>query len=311
MNATPKIAVLLSTYNGEAFLDIQLQSIVEQTYTNHVIVARDDGSRDGTLALLREWQRQHPERLYLIADCPDNLGARGSFAWLVDYVLAHKAELGLERAYLMFCDQDDRWFPQKMAVEVEAMLAAEDAGGDALPVLVHSDLRVVTEAEGLIAESFVRYQGLEIERNRFPNMVISNLVTGCTVLINEPLAHKAMPVPDDAIMHDWWLALVAAAFGRVVFLDQPLVHYRQHGSNTIGAKEFARARLAEPGFWQRVLARQPNVHLREVATQAVCFRRRYQCDLSPGDRIALRVCAAMAVRAGMVQRLFYRLARRF
>ncbi|MEX2469608.1 MAG: glycosyltransferase, partial [Pseudohongiellaceae bacterium] len=216
MNATPKIAVLLSTYNGEAFLDIQLQSIVEQTYTNHVIVARDDGSRDGTLALLREWQRQHPERLYLIADCPDNLGARGSFAWLVDYVLAHKAELELDRAYLMFCDQDDRWFPQKMAVEVEAMLAAEDAGGDDLPVLVHSDLRVVTEEEGLIAESFVRYQGLEIARNRFPNMVISNLVTGCTVLINEPLAHKAMPVPDDAIMHDWWLALVAAAFGRVV-----------------------------------------------------------------------------------------------
>ena len=310
MSATPRVAVLLSTYNGEAFLDVQLQSILEQTYTNWVIVARDDGSTDGTVALLERWRQQYPERLHLAAECSDNLGAAGSFAWLTDYALAHKAELGLQRAYLMFCDQDDRWFAQKLAVEVEAMLQAESAIGEGLPVLVHSDLRVVTEEEALIAESFVRYQGLEIERNRFPNMVISNLVTGCTALINEPLARRAMPIPDAAIMHDWWLALVAAAFGRVVFIDQALVHYRQHGRNTIGAKEFARARLSEPGFWQRVFARRPNAHLQEVAVQARGFLERYGDSLTRADRRALRLSSAMASRSATVQRLFYRLARR-
>ena len=75
-----------------------------------------------------------------------------------------------------------------------------------LRLLVHSDLKVVDESKKVIAESFVEYQGLEIKRNKFPNIVISNLVTGCTALFNEELAQIALPIPDNAIMHDWWLA---------------------------------------------------------------------------------------------------------
>jgi len=266
---------------------------------------------DGTRERLEQWRQRYPERLHLTNECSDNLGACGSFAWLTDYAIAHKGELGLERAYLMFCDQDDRWFPDKMAIEVEVMLRLESAVGEYRPVLVHSDLRVVTEQEDSIAESFVRYQGLEIERNRFANLVFSNLVTGCTALINEALALRARPVPEDAIMHDWWLALVASAFGHVGFIDQPLVHYRQHGRNTIGAKQFVRHEPASLGFWQRLVRSRPNGHLQEVARQAACFRRRFGAELTTRDNSLLRLAGGMKTRLGPLQRLLFRIARRF
>jgi hypothetical protein len=157
----------------------------------------------------------------------------------------------------------------------------------------------------------ISYQGLEIERNSFPNLVISNLVTGCTALINEPLAEKALPIPEKAIMHDWWLALVATAFGKLVYLDIPLVHYRQHGNNTIGAKEFTKVSVVSMSLWSRMLAPKPSEHLIEVSIQAAEFNRRYGSQLSGRERLSLRLCIGMGIKIGIVQRLMYRLARRF
>jgi hypothetical protein len=157
----------------------------------------------------------------------------------------------------------------------------------------------------------INYQGLEIERNNFSNLVISNLVTGCTALINESLAEKALPIPESAIMHDWWLALVAAAFGKLVYLDIPLVRYRQHGSNTIGAKEFTKVSVVSMSLCRRILERKPNEHLIEVSIQAAEFHRRYGSQLSGLKRLSLRLCIGMGIKIGIVQRLMYRLARRF
>lgn len=311
MNAETRIAVLLSTYNGAKFLREQIDSLLAQTHSNFLLVVRDDGSSDGSYALLTEYAEQQPERLHLLPDDDDNYGASGGFAFLVNYVLENKAALGLESAYMMFCDQDDTWYPNKIETQLGAMLAAEESAGEGVPVLIHSDLEVVSEQNTAIAKSLIRYQGLEIERNRFPNLVISNLVTGCTALINESLAEKALPIPTNAIMHDWWMALVATAFGRLVFLDTPLVHYRQHGNNTIGAKEFTKVSVTNVSLWRRLLVRKPNDHLMEVAVQAAAFRKRYGAELSTRQRWSLRICAGMGIRIGLVQRLMYRLARRF
>lgn len=311
MNAETRIAVLLSTYNGAKFLREQIDSLLAQTHSNFLLVVRDDGSSDGSYALLTEYAEQQPERLHLLPEDDDNYGASGGFAFLVNYVLENKAALGLESAYMMFCDQDDTWYPNKIETQLDAMLAAEESAGEGVPVLIHSDLEVVSEQNTAIAKSLIRYQGLEIERNRFPNLVISNLVTGCTALINESLAEKALPIPTNAIMHDWWMALVATAFGRLVFLDTPLVHYRQHGNNTIGAKEFTKVSVTNVSLWRRLLVRKPNDHLMEVAVQAAAFRKRYGAELSTRQRWSLRICAGMGIRIGLVQRLMYRLARRF
>ncbi len=312
--ATPKLAILLSTYNGSRFVVEQLDSIINQTYQNFVIVIRDDGSSDDTVAILTNYHGRHPDKLHLVSEQVGNLGASGSFAWLVDYALRHKTVLGLESAYMMFCDQDDSWYEDKVATEMTAMLKAEQtANTDALPspVLIHSDLQVVNADKQVLGESLIRYQGLEITRNRFPNLVISNLITGCTALINEPLARKALPVPDDAIMHDWWLGLVASAFGKVEFIDQPLVHYRQHGNNTIGAKEQIVEEVTDLSLWRRVLTPAVNTHLFEVATQARCFKQQFGNQLSLRQRLGLTFAACMRVRVGLLQRFFYRVARQF
>jgi glycosyltransferase involved in cell wall biosynthesis len=311
MRTPTKIAVLLSTYNGEKFLGEQLDSLLVQSHKNFILVVRDDDSRDRTVSILESYAGDHPERIHLLSRDGVNMGASAGFAFLVDYVLKNKELLGLKSTYMMFCDQDDKWFPEKIEKLLAAMLATEADNDSTLPIIVHSDLEVVSEQNTVIATSFVSYQGLEIERNSFPNLVISNLVTGCTALINEPLAEKALPIPEKAIMHDWWLALVATAFGKLVYLDIPLVHYRQHGNNTIGAKEFTKVSVVSMSLWSRMLARKPSEHLIEVSIQAAEFNRRYGSQLSGRERLSLRLCIGMGIKIGIVQRLMYRLARRF
>ncbi|MEX0963227.1 MAG: glycosyltransferase family 2 protein [Pseudohongiellaceae bacterium] len=311
MNEQIKIAVLLSTYNGEKFLAEQLESLFAQSHSNFVLVVRDDGSVDKTVSILESFARQRPEQIHLLPRDGENKGASRGFAFLVEYALSNKAALELQPAYMMFCDQDDIWFPEKIEKQLAAMLATEAQFESETLILVHSDLEVVSEQNTVIAKSLIRYQGLEIGRNRFPNLIISNLVTGCTALINESLAQKALPIPDNAIMHDWWLALVATGFGKLVYLDTALVHYRQHANNTIGAKQFTSLSAVNFSLWRRLIARKPNAHLIEVATQAAEFRRRYGAGLSPRQRLSLRICSGMAIKIGVVQRLMYRLARRF
>jgi hypothetical protein len=201
-----------------------------------------------------------------------------------------------------------------MTKQVNAMLATEAEEGSEQrgkkPILVHSDLQVVDESLRLIAESMARYQGLETSRNSFANLLISNLVTGCTALINEALARKALPIADDAIMHDWWLALVASCFGKIVYLDTPLVQYRQHGSNTIGAKEQIAYRMKTMSYWRKVLDLTANQHLSEVALQARAFRDQYSQEIDRSQRRALNYSSKLAIRNGFIQRLIFRAIRK-
>lgn len=306
---SPKIAILLSVYNGEAYLSEQLDSLLSQSYQNFVVVIRDDSSTDNSYRLISKYAENAPSKFHVLAPDKENKGASGGFAFLMEYVLQNKACLGLDKAYLMFCDQDDVWHDTKVQIQIETMLTAEKRFNCLdRPILIHSDLQVVAADLTLIAASFISYQGLEIERNRFPNLVISNLVTGCTALINEPLAVKALPIPTNAIMHDWWLAVVAAAFGKIVFLDQALLHYRQHGNNTIGASKYEPQKIS---LLQRIFSRKPNPHLIEVGRQAKEFRSQFGKELSARDNLLLLLCSSMRAPLGIIQRIFYRLARRF
>ena len=264
----PAVAVLLSTYNGEKYLSEQLDSLLQQSWRNFSIVVRDDGSEDGTLAILQHYLSRHANKLHQVpaaaesttAGC-NNLGASAAFGMLMQYVLANKSRLGLSSAYMMLCDQDDVWIADKIERQMQLMLHKEAATGTRnganKPLLIHSDLRVVDADRQLIADSLVRFQGLEMQRKRFCDLIISNLVTGCTALLNEALATRALPIASQAIMHDWWLAMVAAAFGELVFIDEPLVDYRQHGHNTSGARQHQRASLRRLDGWQRLFSLPP------------------------------------------------------
>ncbi len=306
----PLFAILLSTYNGEKYLPAQLDSLFQQTVQDFILVARDDGSSDDTNTILQDYAQRFPEKVHLVSGNDANLGACNSFAVLMEYVLANKTELGLQQAYMMFCDQDDLWRNDKLETQWQAMTQREqEAPGE--PVLVHSDLAVVSEDGKTIAESMARYQGLETERNRFHHVVLSNLVTGCTAFINEELVRRALPVAKGAMMHDWWLAMVATAFGSVCFMEQALVKYRQHGDNVIGAREKLPDGLRNASFWKRVVQPKANPHLRDVAKQAGIFRRWFADQLSFNQRMSLVGASCLSIRIGVVQRLIFKLLRKF
>ena len=219
-----KINVLLSTYNGNGYLKQQLASLQNQTYKNFNIIARDDGSIDNSLGILNS------SNIEVIVS-NKNLGSSNSFSALLEYSLKSDSE------YFMFCDQDDVWKEEKIEKTLIKMKELESKFGD-IPLLVHTDLEVVDEDLRTIDKSFWHFEQINPNMNAFNRLLMQNTITGCTLMINKKLAQLAMPIPSDAIMHDWWLGLVASKFGKIGFVDEPLIKYRQHGANSIGAKGF-------------------------------------------------------------------------
>jgi rhamnosyltransferase len=225
-------AVVLSAYDGAAHVEAQVQSIVEQTARGWRLYVRDDSSRDDTYHRLEGLAAREP-RMELLPPDGLNLGPAASFGLL----LQHALDRG-ER-YVFLSDQDDVWLPDKCERMMAAMRAHEEETGADMPLLVHTDLRVVDDSLQTLQESFTRYLRIDAaEEQRARRLLFGNSVTGCATLVNAALLRCALPMPQVA-MHDWWLGLCAGAFGRVEFLDAPAVLYRQHGRNVVGARGLA------------------------------------------------------------------------
>ncbi len=256
------IEILLATYNGERFLQEQLDSIFSQSAQNFHLLIRDDGSTDRTLDIIHTAIKQYPEKITLLSD-RSHLGAIKSFSELM---CASKAP------YVMFADQDDVWLKDKILVTFEKIRQMEEVFGRHQPLLVHTDLKVVDEDLSEISPSYWSYSHLKPREGTHLNrLVVQNEITGCTVMLNRPLIDLACPIFPDCVMHDWWLGLVAAAFGHIGFINKPLILYRQHGKNTLGAKKFGLALIRDRSQIQE--KKQLQVHE---------FHRRYETILSKG-----------------------------
>lgn len=226
-----KIDILLATYNGVRYLPEQIASIEAQTERRYRVLVRDDGSTDETPALLRAWRDRDPERVVILDTGTPSGGAAGNFARLM---AASDAD------YMLFCDQDDIWAPEKLARTLAALRAAEAGIGRGKPVLAFCDLALVDADGNPIHPSFRRYQGLDVAGGTaFRRLLLENIVTGCAAGINAAARQLAGGVPAGAIMHDWWLALVCAGLGRVVAIPETLISYRQHGGNVVGARRWS------------------------------------------------------------------------
>lgn len=223
------IDILLATYNGEFFIEEQLKSLFEQSYQNFKILVRDDGSKDRTLEIVRQYQKYYPGRIEIIVDDDRGLGPSGNFGRLLQYSTA---------PYIMFCDQDDVWLENKIERTLAEMKKVEAKSEKDFPILIHSDLIVVNKDLNIIKESMSKSQKLYAHQNEFHQLLIQNNITGCTMMINKPLLKYAFPIPQEAIMHDWWLGIIASAYGKVQYIDEGLILYRQHGSNDVGAQIF-------------------------------------------------------------------------
>ncbi len=301
-----KVAVLLPTFNGSNFLAQQLDSLFAQSHRNFVIVTRDDESSDETPNILHSYRDRFPAQIISVQDNMGNLGASGNVSLLMQHIIDHAAELELQDALLMLCDQDDIWESDKIDMELAAMQKLESQYPN-LPLLVHSDLTVVGEDGSLIAPSFLAYQGLDASRNDLRNIIFSNTVTGCTALFNQQLAKKALPIPSQAMMHDWWLALVAAGFGHVEFIPRSLVRYRQHSQNTLGASEFIPRKVFSRTTLKQLFRQNTDELLQAVAGQAEEFSRRYGTQIPLMDRVRLRLAGWLCTDSYFIQRILFRL----
>lgn len=226
MMSSPSVGILLSTYNGEKYLPQLITSILKQTYTNWRLYIRDDGSSDNTVNIIKDFVSKDSRVEFFNCDKIENLGVVHSFFNLLEDVDAD---------FYMFSDQDDYWLPDKVEKTVDRMLSLEYKK---IPICVYTNLKVVDKDlqgnELLLSKA---WQG-------FQELLFTNNVYGCTMMINQrvkDLVKFSQLNYENIFMHDWWLTLIAAAFGKVSYINEPTILYRQHGDNQVGAanKSFA------------------------------------------------------------------------
>lgn len=226
-NGNIDVAILMATYNGEKYIREQIHSIQQQSHTNWRLYVQDDLSTDNTLSIVRELAA-NDKRICIL---PNNqkYGAMQNFAHLMESV---------EAKYYFFADQDDVWLPDKISKTLQVMLAKEKENAD-IPIIVHTDLKVVDVHLNEISPSL--WHMLRISPNllrTFDSLAAHCLLTGCAMAFNRKLRDISIPFPDEAIMHDTWLGLMTYKNGGIICeINQPTMLYRQHESNTLGAKD--------------------------------------------------------------------------
>ena len=272
------IHIVCSMYNGERYLEEFVKSVQAQTVSNWMLWVRDDGSQDHSASLIRRFA-DADQRVQLFEVPGANLGVVASFNRVLQQV-------PLDARYIMFADQDDVWLPQKIEYTLSAMLLGEEHSSG--PLLVHTDMLVVNASLAPIAESFWEFAHINPENTDLQHLLIRNVVTGATLMINRALREQVGEIPATAAMHDWWIACVAAAFGNLIAVTTPTMLYRQHALNTIGASQpgSSAALVRLPGAMARAVRKTGRVRadIFAAAQQAEAFLARFGAELTPADR---------------------------
>lgn len=223
-----KIAILLATYNGEKYISEQIESLLNQSFKDFNIFIHDDGSSDKTIEIIESFIKENPTKIFWVHGKPTG-GPKQNFFYLLSNV---------EAEYYMFCDQDDYWKKDKIQITLDFMKNTQ-LKEKKLPILVFSDLEVVDSSLNIKMGSMNKIQKLNPDKVLVKDLLCQNNITGCTIMINFDLRQLSLKVKDYSkiIMHDWWIALVASRYGKIVYCNQKLILYRQHPNNNIGAKK--------------------------------------------------------------------------
>jgi len=277
-----QVAVLLSTHDGAPFLAAQLRSLLAQTHCHWRLYWRDDGSSDSTRRLMAEFTAELGPGRSVAVGGNGRIGAAQSFLTLL------RAAHDDGHAIVAFADQDDVWLPEKLARGVAA-LEAVPAGRATLYC-----------ARQLLVDASLRRLAVSFPIRRapgFPAALTQNVATGCTIMLNRAAAALlSASRPPPACMHDWWCyLLIAGAGGRIMADPEPVVLYRQHDGNLIGAAATRRARAVA------ALRRGPGPFM-TVFRQNVAALDQQQDLLTPAARESV-AGIAHALRSGPVRRV--------
>lgn len=218
----------MATYNSSEYIRPQLDSLFSQTNQDWLLYVRDDCSTDNTISIIMEYQNKYPNRIVLINNKKESLRAYMNFIDLLKNV---------ECKYYMFCDHDDVWLPNKIQISYERMLKLESQSPN-LPIVVHTDMKVVDQNLNVICDSFWKYSNLLPDHTKFEEMVLCNSANGCAMMFNDKAKTVALPNVSFATMHDMLVnQSVAASNGIISAIKIPAVLYRQHIDNVVGAKK--------------------------------------------------------------------------
>jgi glycosyltransferase involved in cell wall biosynthesis len=219
------IAILLSTYNGEKYLSDLLNSLINQTYSDWELYIRDDGSEDGTVDIIKKYCLKYQKIKYK-EDSAFNLGPAKSFLKLLGEI---------EADYYMFCDQDDVWLSDKIELSLR-VIQNEERRSINKPVLINTDLFVVDSSLNIISDSFWNYSNINTWIIQKKYFLITNFITGCTIIFNNRAKEVSESINENIIMHDYWIGLcVYASGGTIISLPLSTIYYRQHEKNVLGA----------------------------------------------------------------------------
>ncbi len=218
-SSSPLVSIVVSTYNGEKYLEEQLQSLIEQDYANLEIIVSDDFSSDNTWEILEKWRHNYPDLIRIFRN-EANVGWSRNFGNGIAYT---KGE------YIAWCDQDDRWMSDKISVMVDAFQKYPDA-----TLIYHDAYEFKGQDEIILKKNEQFYWGM------FEGSDPVSLFWHCRILGHRmmfPAKLKEYILPPIDFSYDWWIQVLAVSIGRIYYVDKKLVAQRQHGNNATGVKD--------------------------------------------------------------------------
>ena len=250
------VCILMSTYNGEKYLEEQLQSLLMQKNVNVRILIRDDGSSDKTVEIIRSYMQEYKNIMLVLGK---RIGPAKSFMTLL--------KISPEADYYAFCDQDDFWEEHKLINAVQK-IEEEESDDNKTPVMYYSNLKVVDSSL-----NFIRLAHKKSMQKTSPyNALIDNDVTGCTVVLNNSLRNVLnAKEPGEITMHDAWCNIVCSFFGKEVYDDRAFILYRQHEDNAIGMGKRQNILKSITSKFKRVFAKNIQPRLSNAQQFYYCY----------------------------------------
>lgn len=221
-----QIDILMATYNGEKYLKEQIESVLNQTYKNIRLVISDDCSKDGTINILKQYENDKRIEVHYHEK---NQGYIKNFEYLLKQV---------KNNIYMLSDQDDVWMPEKIRKTYEKLIK-NDAD------MVFADLEVVDENLKTIYPSFNKFMLLDRKINKYINSYklnyLYNCITGCTLMSKSKWIKDILPIPTDSkyLIHDHWIGIIVSLNGKIVYMPEKYIKYRQHGNNQVGTEKIS------------------------------------------------------------------------
>lgn len=237
----------IHTRNRRYLLDSENTDIEEGSSksTDYRIYIHDDGSSDNTVSIIHSYVEKYPEKIVKVEGPPTG-GAKNNFFFLMQEVMHIAEESSYQTIkdvssprYYFFCDQDDIWLEDKLQTELSILMDLEkdEETNQRAPSMVWCDMMVVDENLNVISQSFSSYSNLKPEELNLDRCIMHGKAAGCSIACNKELLQLCCEISNtqDIIMHDWAIILIAKIVGRLEYISKPMVLYRQHKGNELGA----------------------------------------------------------------------------